>query len=153
MANEISTAGISVKWAVESTAGTRPTAGFTQIPNIKSIPEFNPEPSTLEVTDLSDTEWKRYIPGLRDPGGALGFTANSTTEFKTGWEAMVTAATTAREANKACWIEIAIPGRDSFYFAGMPEALGFAGAEVDAVLEITGYITPNQVAGFAAASS
>lgn len=66
---------------------------------------------------------------------------------------MVTAAETARGGDKACWIEIAIPGRDSFYFAGMPEALGFAGAEVDAVLEITGYITPNQVAGFAAASS
>lgn len=59
MANEISTAGIALKWAVETTAGTRPTTGFATIPNIKSIPEFNPEPSTLEVTDLSDTEWKR----------------------------------------------------------------------------------------------
>ena len=59
MANEISTAGILLKYAVETTAGTRPTTGFTQIPNVKSIPEFNAEPSNLEVTDLSDTVWKR----------------------------------------------------------------------------------------------
>ena len=59
MANEFSTAGITLKYAVEATAGTRPTTGFTAIPGIKSMPEFNPEPSSLEVTDLSDTVWKR----------------------------------------------------------------------------------------------
>ena len=59
MANELSTAGVSVQYCVETTAGTKPTTGFTVIPNIKSIPDLNPEPSSLEVTDLSDTEWKR----------------------------------------------------------------------------------------------
>jgi hypothetical protein len=58
MALEISTAGISVSYAVEATAGTKPDT-FTTIPNIKSTPDFNPEPSTLEVTDLSDLVWKR----------------------------------------------------------------------------------------------
>lgn len=153
MANEFSTAGITLKYAVEATAGTRPTSGFTAIPGIKSMPEFNPEPSSLEVTDLSDTIWKRYIDGLRDPGGALGFLANFTAEFKTTWETMYAAAETALEANKATWFEIAIPNMDSFYFAGRPSELGFGGAEVDAVAEITAYITPNQVAGFASASS
>ena len=59
MANEFSTAGIQLGYAVEATAGTRPTTGYTNIPGIKSMPEFNPEPSSLEVTDLSDTVWKR----------------------------------------------------------------------------------------------
>lgn len=153
MANEFSTAGITLKYAVEATAGTRPTSGFTAIPGIKSMPEFNPEPSSLEVTDLSDTIWKRYIDGLKDPGGALGFLANFTSDFKTAWQAMYTAAETALATNKATWFEIAIPNMDSFYFAGRPSELGFGGAEVDAVAEVTAYITPNQVAGFAAASA
>ena len=59
MALELSTSGVLLKYAVESTAGTRPTTGYTQVPNIKSIPDFNPEPESLEVTDLSDTEWRR----------------------------------------------------------------------------------------------
>lgn len=59
MALEISTAGVALKYATETTAGTRPTTGYTAIPNIKETPDFNPEPSTLEVTDLSDLVWKR----------------------------------------------------------------------------------------------
>lgn len=59
MALEISTAGVTLKYAVETTAGTRPTASYVTIPNIKATPDFNPEPSTLEVTDLSDLVWKR----------------------------------------------------------------------------------------------
>lgn len=153
MANEFSTAGITLKYAVESTAGTRPETGFTAIPGIKSMPEFNPEPSSLEVTDLSDTIWKRYIDGLKDPGGALGFLANFTSDFKTAWQTMYTAAEAALATNKATWFEIAIPNMESFYFAGRPSELGFGGAEVDAVAEVTAYITPNQVAGFATASS
>lgn len=153
MANEFSTAGITLKYAVEATAGTRPTSSYTAIPGIKSMPEFNPEPSSLEVTDLSDTIWKRYIDGLKDPGGALGFTANFTSDFKTAWDTMYTAAQTALASNKATWFEIAIPNMDSFYFAGRPSELGFGGAEVDAVAEVTAYITPNQVAGFASASA
>lgn len=58
MAIELSTAGILVKWAVETTAGTMPTTGYSVLKGVKSLGEMNPEPETLEVTDLSDTEWK-----------------------------------------------------------------------------------------------
>lgn len=153
MANEFSTAGITLKYAVEATAGTKPTSGYTAIPGIKSMPEINPEPSTLECTDLSDLIWKRYIPGLRDPGGAIGFTANLTSAFKTAWAALVTASATAKASSKATWFEIDIPDLESFYFKGDPVALGFGGAEVDAVLETTAYVVPNGISGFAAHSS
>ncbi len=153
MANELSTAGITLKYAVEATAGTKPTSGYTTVPNVKSMAEINPEPSSLEVTDLSDLIWKRYIDGLKDPGGALSFTVNMTQAFKDAWTALCTAAAAARAADKATWFEIAIPGIDSFYFAGLPSDLGFAGAEVDSVLENSVYITPNQIAGFAEASA
>lgn len=151
--NEISTAGILLKYAVEATAGTRPASGFTTIPNVKSIPEFNAEPSNLEVTDLSDTVWKRYIPGLKDIGGAIAITVNFNDSFKDVWETMMTASETAKAAGKQTWFEYAIPGMDSFYFSGEPSELGFVGADTDSVFEGSVYITPNEIVGFAAASA
>ena len=148
MALEISTAGVYLAYAPESTAGTRPTTGYTKVPNIKSTPEFNPEPSTLEVTDLSDLIWKRYIAGLKDPGGALSFTANLTSALKTAWAAVVTAYTTALAANKEVWFEIAVPTVGSFYFTGIPSELGVNGMDVDAVAEVDVYVTPNKIHGW-----
>lgn len=153
MALELSTAGVLLKYACETTAGTRPTTGYTQIPNIKSIPDFNPSPENLEVTDLSDTEWRRYIPGLKDPGGALSFTANLTSSFKTAWETLVTAATTAAASSKATWFEIYVPTFGSFFFAGVPSPLGMKGADVNSVLEIDVYITPNKIHGWGTSST
>ena len=153
MALELSTAGVSLKYAVETTAGTRPTASYTAVPNIKETPDFNPEPSTLEVTDLSDTVWKRYIAGLKDPGGALSFTANLTSGFKTAWETMVTAYTTAAASSKATWFEINVPTVGSFYFAGIPSELGINGMSVDEVAEVSVYITPNKIHGWDTAST
>ena len=151
--NEITTAGISLKYCVETTAGTKPTSGYTTIPGVKSIPAFNSEPELLECTDLSDPEYKRYVSGLKDLGGAIGITVNDTTDFATAWDALVTAAETAKAAGKACWFEYAIPNRESFYFSGEPSPRGFGGAEVNSVLESTAYIVPNTVAGFATASA
>ena len=74
-----------------------PTTGFTAVPGIKAIPDLNPEPSSLETTTLEALEWKTYIPGLKDPGGALAFTANNTEEFQTAWEALIEAAETAKK--------------------------------------------------------
>lgn len=153
MALEISTAGILVKYAVEATAGTRPTTGYTTIPNIKSTPDFNPEPSTLEVTDLSDLVWKRYIAGLKDPGGALTFTANLTSAFKTAWETLVSAYETGIASSKKTWFEIMVPTIGSFYFSGIPSELGVNGYEVDAVAEINVYVTPNQIEGWDTSST
>lgn len=153
MALEISTAGVSLKYCVESTAGTRPTAAYTKIPNIKSTAEFNPEPGSLEVTDLSDLVWKRYIAGLKDPGGALAFTANLTTTFKTAWETLCTAYATGIASNKLTWFEINVPSVGSFYFAGIPDSLGINAMEVDEVAEQTVYITPNKIEGWGTAST
>ena len=150
---ELSTAGVLLKYAVEATAGTRPTTGYTQVPCIKAIPDFNPEPESLEVTDLSDTTWRRYIPGLRDPGGALAFTANLTTQFKTAWETLVSAYETAFADGKSIWFEIMVPNFGSFYFAGIPTELGMTAMDVNAVLEIEAYVTPNQIEGWGTSST
>ena len=150
MAIELSTAGIKVKWAV-ATDNTRPTTGFKAIRGVKSIPEFNPEPSQLEVTDLADLEYKRYIPGLKDPGGAQGLTVNDFADFREDWTEMLTAFNGAD--GKALWIEYAIPNHDSYFYEGIPSELGFNGADVDSVLENVAYLTPNSKPVWAEASN
>lgn len=146
---DLSTAGVSVQYAVESTAGTMPTTGYTALTGVKAIPDLNPEPGSLETTTLDELEWRTYIPGLKDPGGALSFTANNTEQFQTEWSAMVEAAETAKETDKAMWFAIVIPGlTKAFYFAGTPSPLGLSAVEVDSVLEVDGYITPSAIAGW-----
>lgn len=151
MSIRLSTAGITLKYAVESTKGTKPTTGYTEVPEIKEIPEINPEPSTLETTTLKETEYKTYIDGLKDLGGALTFVANLTDDFKTTWESIMTAYETAKEGGKAIWWLIDIPGiTEGCYFTGNPSNLGVPGASVDSVLEVNVYITPTNAPTWAA---
>lgn len=148
---DLSTAGISVQYAVETAAGTRPTTGYTPLTGITTIPDLNPEPSSLETTTLDELEWRTYIPGLKDPGGALAFTANNTEQFQEDWDTMLSAAETGKETNLSMWYAIVVPGlTKAFYFAGTPSPLGFSSAEVDSVLTVDGYITPTQVLGWEA---
>lgn len=154
MAIELSTAGIKIGYAVEETAGTMPTAGYTVIPSIKSIPSLNPAPDTLETTDLSQMEYKTYIDGLKDLGGALTFTANLTEEFVTKWTTMMTEYTTNKANDKQMWFCVAIPGlTQNFFFRGNPSDQGLPAAEVNTVLETEVYITPTQVAGWQTAAT
>lgn len=143
MAINLSTAGIQLQYAVEETAGTRPTSGYTRIKGIKSTPSLNPSPETLETTTLDETEYKTYIDGLKDIGGALEFTFNLTQELIDAWDELMTAYETAKAANKATWFTIVVPGlTESFYFTGNPSAMGLPETSVSSVLEITNYITP-----------
>lgn len=152
MALEMNTIGVKLKYAVETTAGTRPTTGYTEIPDIKEIPEINLSPSQLEVTNLVD-KFKRYIPGVQDPGSDFAITANLTTRLKTAWGSLCSAAETAWADNKATWFEVAIPNFESFYFAGLPVDLGLSQQGVDAVEEANLHVIPNQIAGWAAAGT
>lgn len=153
MALEFSSAGIQIRYAVETTAGSRPTTGYKVIPSIKSSPDFNAEPSQLDVTDFSDTVWKRSIAGLRDVGGAIAFTANMTASFKSAWASLVSAYATAKASNKSVWFEVGIPSFDSFFFAGQPIELGIKGMDVDSVVEADGYVVPNQIFGWGTSST
>ena len=139
----ISTAGVTFGYAVEATKGTRPTTGYTIIPDVKEIPEMNPEPETLETTDLSQTEFKTYIEGLKDLGGALSFLANFTEELEGAWTTLVEAYKTAIDEGKATWFEVKHPKLEkSVFFTGQPSAMGLPGMGVNAVLETNLYITP-----------
>ena len=143
MAINLSTAGVKLAYAVEETAGERPTTGYTRIYGAKTTPSLNPSPDTLETTTLDELEYKTYIDGLKDLGGALEFTFNLTEELIEAWDALMTAYEAGKLAGKATWFTIIIPDlNESFYFTGNPSNMGLPETSVNAVLEITNYITP-----------
>ena len=155
MANAVSTAGMLVKYAVEATAGTRPTSGYTLIPGVKAIPAIFNDPNMLQSTPLSATKNHTYIEGLNDSGGAIQLTVNDYEAFRTAWTACV-AAFDAVTDDKTMWFEIAYQdgsNLESFYFPAQPLALGFGGAEVDSVLENNLNLAPQGDYVFAAAST
>ena len=152
MALEFNTIGVKLGYCVETTAGTRPTVGYTNIPDIKNIPAIELTPSNLEVTNLVD-KYKRFITGVLDAGDSFDITANLTASLKTVWSSLVSAAATAWASGKSTWFEISIPNFDSFFVAGIPSEMGFNEMGVDAVAEASLHIIPNQIAGWAAAST
>lgn len=140
---DLSTIGVQLHYAVEETAGTRPTSGYTRLYGIKSTPSLNPAPDALETTTLDELEYKTYVDGLKDLGGALEFTFNLTESLITAWDNLMTAYTTAKAAGKRTWFVIVVPGlTQAFYFPGNPSAMGLPETSVNTVLEITNYITP-----------
>ena len=153
MALEYSTIGTRLKYAIETTAGTKPTSGFTEIENIVSLAEDNGEPETIEVTNLVDTR-HRVIPGLQGEADNYQVTANFTQAFQTAWETLVTAAETAKASGKATWFEAILPGHTKTWsFAGTPLSLGFPGANVAEAQQIVAYISKEQIDGWSTAST
>ena len=148
MAIELLSAGAKLAWAVEVTAGTRPTIGYTRVRGVKSIPDFNPEPATHQVTDLSDTEWHRSIDGLKDVGGSVAFNCNHTEDFENDWDEVCDIYEESRTKGLRIWWQIWHPDLTrAFFFAGNPTRLGLGPLEVDAPVEINAYVTPVEVGG------
>lgn len=143
MAVNLSTIGVRLYYGVETEAGVRPTSGYTRIFGIKSTPSLNPAPDTIETTTLDELEYKTYVDGLKDLGGALEFLFNLTEELIGRWDALMTAYETAKASNLNTWFAIVVPGlSEAFYFPGNPSSMGLPETSVNTVLEITNYITP-----------
>ena len=151
MALEFNTIGVKLGYSV-GTGSSRPTTGYVNIPDIKNLPAVDLTPSKLEVTNLVD-KYKRYIAGVLDAGDDIAITGNLTASLKTAWASLVTAAASAWTSGNSTWFEISIPNFDSFYFAGIPTEMGFNEMGVDAVAEASLHIIPNQIGGWASAST
>ena len=143
VAIDLSTAGIRVGYAFESTSGTRPTSGYTNLPNVKSIPDMNPTPNALDITSLNDTEWKRYMEGLKDMGGSLGLTFGMSQAFYDLWENICDSDDSHKASGLRTWLVFYVPGlSDSFFMPVDPARIGMPAAEVDAVLDVTVNVLP-----------
>lgn len=142
MALEISTVGAVVKYATETNAGTRPTSGYTTIPDVSSAPDFPMDIDALDASNITDLI-TRYIPGRQDPGSDKEFTLNHTEAVITAWETLVSASATAKASGKATWFEYQYPGATKSYFwKGEPVALGNGGIEQNVVDTIPARVIP-----------
>lgn len=138
-------------YCVETTKGTRPTTGYTLIPEIKTMPSFNPAPDTIDSTTLLETEYRTFVEGLKDLGGSLEYGANLTEDLITAWAACNTAHDTAAASDLATWFAVVHPKlNNAVFFEGDPSPLGLNEASVGAMAETTLYITPNSAPQWAA---
>lgn len=140
MSQRFSTASMKLYYA---TGTSRPTTGLTKIPEIKSIPSFNPSPETIQSTTLEETEYHTYVEGLKDLGGALEFGANLTQDLIGVWASCVSAHDSLTEGS-SMWFYILHDGlSNAIAFEGDPAPLGLNEATVGGMLETSLYITPN----------
>lgn len=146
----ISSIGTKISYCVEATAGTMPTTGYTKLPDIKSIPDFNPQPNTADATTFDNLEYTTYVKLLKDIGGAIEFNANFTQELYDAWDTMMTAYKSL-DGGKRMWFCVDIEGFDkSIYFAGEPSNMGLSAADANALMETSLYIVPISEPKFAA---
>lgn len=141
---DISTAGIKVAYAFETTKGERPTSGWTHIPGIKSIPSMNEQPNMIDTTTLDETVSRVGVPGLKGLPNATNFTASWTDALIKQWaDDVMPKYNTAKESGLQMWITVVVPSiEDAFYFSAIPSALDLPAAGVEAAAEIDVYITP-----------
>ena len=144
MSERLSTAGMSLMYAVETSKGTRPTSGYKAIPEIKTMPSFNPAPNTIDSTTLAETEYMTYVKGLKDLGGALEYGANLTEDLIDFWETLLEEYDTASASGLSMWFAVVHPKlTKATFYVGEPAPIGFNEAAVGAMAEPTLYITPN----------
>ena len=140
MSQRFSTAGMYLCYA---TGTTRPSSGYTVVPEIKGIPSFNPSPESIDSTTLLETEFRTFVEGLKSLDGALEFSANLTEDLITTWNAC-NAAHDALATGSSMWFAVVHPKLSkAVFFEGDPSPLGLNEAQVGAMLETTLYVTAN----------
>lgn len=143
MSQRVSTAGMILACVV-GPEDTRPTTGYQEVPEIKSMPSFNPAPNMIDSTTLKETEYMTYVKGLKDLGSSLEYTANLTDDLMDFWAEVITNHETAVAAGNTTWFAVIHPDlKYATYFTGDPSPIGFNEASVGAMAETTLYITPN----------
>lgn len=150
---EITSLGATVRYAFETTAGTRPTSGYSVLPDVNQAPEQDLSIATIDVSNIRDNV-TRYAPGRQDPGGDQAFTLNHTDAVISEWDTLVATAEAKRAENKRLWFEYKFPGATySYYWAGTPQQLGTSGISQNELDTIPAHVVLTDWAGWQPAST
>ena len=109
----VNTVGVKFGYAVETTAGTQPTA-FTQLTRINQIGGINIENEQIDASALED-EIEKSIAGRGSTGGSFPVTVNATKETITEWTTLIAAYNTAKADNKQMWFNTYVPSLSKSY--------------------------------------
>lgn len=133
----ISTLGVKVGYAQESTAGTRPTTGYTQLTRINSIGEISLDSEAIDASALEDYI-TRYVEGRANASETIEIVINRTNETITEWETLLSA-DSALTGGKATWLEIINPDltKADFIRVGLPTKLPVPGRDQNGLETMT----------------
>lgn len=158
MAGEISSAGIQIWYAPESTLDTCPSTGFKQKASagtlniadyITGISGLGADYDMYDVTPLSETSRHRFVKGLQNNDGSIEFNANINPTSRGDWGKIV-AEFAALTGGKSLWWEIILPGdSDGFFFRGEPLPMRFPDVEAGSAVQGAVQIVENKCTGFA----
>ena len=116
----LSTLGIKMAYAPETTAGTKPSTGFVQLDRINNIGGIAMDVEKIDASALEDTATK-YVAGRADTGGDWNVTVNFTDETASEWETLISAYNTAQASGLSLWFEITLPNQsDAFFVIAQP---------------------------------
>ena len=85
----LSTLGVVFGYAIETTAGTKPTA-FATLERCNAIDGITITPEQIDASALEDTSTK-YTSGRSDTGGSINVTFNWQNDVATELDGMLTA--------------------------------------------------------------
>ena len=149
MALEITTVGAKVAYCWETTAGTMPTTGYTELPDVNEAPEFDLSVETIDASNITD-KITRYVEGRQDPNGDASFTLNHTNAVITAWNGLVTTAATSYAQGKRLWWAYIFPdASDAYFWCGKPLALGSSGISQNSLSTIPAHCVVNAIGGWA----
>lgn len=115
----ISTLGVKFGYAVETTAGVKPTS-FKWLPRCTDISEIALETENVDASALEDGQ-TRYIAGRQDTGGNWAVSFHFTNETIPLIKAMLASAAEGLKENKRTWYEVWNPSLDlGFFVIGQP---------------------------------
>lgn len=115
----VSTIGVLFGYAVEATAGTKPTK-YTLLNRINAIAGISVDTESIDASALEDAIEKN-IAGRGSTGGTFNVTVNVTNDTITEWETLISASATAKKAGKQTYFESYVPGLNkAFYVIAEP---------------------------------
>lgn len=158
MAGEISSAGIKIFYAPESTVDTCPSSGFKEKATsgtlniadyVTGISGLGADYDMYDITPLSETERHRFVKGLQNNDGSIELNANINPTSRADWSAIVSEYA-ALTGGKALWFEFVLPGdTDGFFVRGEPLAMRFPDVEAASAVQGAIQIVENKCNGFA----
>lgn len=161
MAGEISSAGVKILYAPESTAGVRPTTGYKEKATagtlaiadyVTGISGLGADYDMYDVTPLSETSRHRFIKGLQNNDGSIEMNANINPTSRADWNGIV-AEFAALTGGKMLWFQFVLPGdTQGFFVRAEPMPMRFPDVEAGSAVQGAIQIVENQCDGFQTAS-
>lgn len=160
MAGEISSAGVKIYYAPESTAGTMPSTGFKQKATgatlniadyVTGVSGLDADYDMYDVTPLSEENRHRFIRGLMSNDGSIDLAANINPTSRADWGAIV-AEQNALTGGKALWFEFILPGdTDAVFVRAEAMPMRFPDVEAGSAVQGAIHLIENQYADWTTA--